>query len=146
MHHPVILVLLDGSPEAEQALPEAEAAARSFGHPLRLLGIVDPSPAAGAAAPALSLNFPVLQRRTELERYLHRLAWSLQQRGIMAEAIVLCEPPDAALPGAVAAPEVALTLIARSGADAEAQAAALERLLAAAAGEVRIVQPQLQPA
>src|SRR5579885_3507813 len=108
MHPPVVLVLLDGSPEAEHALPEAEAAARSLGHSLRLVGIVDPTPPEGTIAPARSLNFPLLHRCAEMEAYLHRLARSLQQRGIMAEALVLCEAPDTALPGAVAAPDVAL--------------------------------------
>jgi len=143
----VVLIPLDGSPEAEYALPQAEAAARSLGHSLRLIGIVDPTPPAGAVAPAASFNFPVLRRLAELETYLHRTARSLQLRGMMTEVLVLCEAPETALPAAVAAPEVVLTVLARPEAEGDAPASELERLVhEAAAGGVLVVGIQLQPA
>lgn len=145
MHPPVVLIVLDGSPEAEYALPQAEAAARAHGHSLRLLGIVDATPPAGTKAPPASFNFPLLQRRIALEDYLHRMARALQQRGTMAEVLVLCETLETALVTAVAAAEVVLTVIAQRPAMAGVPAADLERLLAGAAGgSVQIVQ--LQPA
>jgi nucleotide-binding universal stress UspA family protein len=146
MNPPVILIPLDGSPEAEYVLPQAEAAARSLGHSLRLLGIVDPAAAEGTVAPVLSLNFPVLQRREELEDYLHRMAHLLQQRGIMTEALVLCAAPAAALAAAVGAPEVVLTVMARPQVASAPSADAERVVLEAAAGAVLVVQPQLRPA
>lgn len=147
MNPPVVLIPLDGSREAEYALADAEAVARSRGLCLRLLGVVDPTPAAGAAAPAPSLNFAVLQRREELEAYLHHMARSLQQRGIMTEVVVLCDAPEPALRAAVGAPEVVLTVLAAPAAEGKAPTPDLEQLVRElAVGAVLVVQPQLQPA
>lgn len=147
MNPSVVLILLDGSPAAEYALPQAEAAARAQGHSLRLLGIVDPTPLAGTVAPPRALNFSALQRQAELEEYLHRTAQRLQLRGTMAEVLVLREAPVSALRTAIAAPEVVLTVMVRPEAAAGASAADLEQAaIEAAAGALLVVQPQLEPA
>jgi len=87
----------------------------------------------------------VLQRRVELEAYLHRLARLLQRRGVMTELLVLCEPAGRALTKAVGAPEVVLTVMARPE-ESGAAAVDMERIvLEAAAGAVLVVQPQMQP-
>jgi nucleotide-binding universal stress UspA family protein len=146
MRPPIVLIPLDGSPEAEYALPQAEAAARSLGHSLRLLGIVDPTPAAGTVAPSPSLDFLLLQRQVELEDYLHRMARALQQRGLMTEVLVLREAPAIALRTAVAAPEVVLTVMVRPQAEPQPSSPDLaQAAIEAAAGTVQVVQHQLQP-
>jgi nucleotide-binding universal stress UspA family protein len=113
MPPPVILIPLDGSQEAETVLPDAEATARAMGHNLRLLGIVNSVTAERAESTPPALDFPAMRRREELEDYLHGMARALQQRGTMAEVLVLCGEPQAALQDAVAAPEVLFTVMAR---------------------------------
>lgn len=116
MRPPVILLPLDGSPQAEAALPEAEATARATGHNLRLLGIVD-RPLAPVAidgrGTALALDVAALRQREELEDYLHGMARSLQQRGVMTEVLVVGGERRAALQAAIAAPEVRFAVLPR---------------------------------
>ncbi|HLZ68773.1 MAG TPA: universal stress protein [Dehalococcoidia bacterium] len=144
MRPPVVLIPLDGSAEAEAALPEAEAATRAMGRSLRLLGL---SAAAGPdeALPESPQQLRALERRERLEDYLHRTARALQQRGIMTEVLVAGGEPLAALREAVAAPEVVLTVMARPRDDDPRSLAPNEAervLIAAAAGAVLVIAPR----
>lgn len=80
-----ILVPLDGSERAEDALPHASAVARAFGARLVLLRVMDPGVDAGSVA-VDSLIWRLA--RAEASRYLNGLLRDLERRGHRAQAEV----------------------------------------------------------
>lgn len=80
-----ILVPLDGSPLAEQALAQAAAVARSFGAEVVLLRVQEPpSNAAGGRVDSVSWRLT----RAEIKAYLNRLAAGLGARDVRATTIL----------------------------------------------------------
>lgn len=100
-----VLVMLDGSPEAEAILPGAERMARTLGSDLHLFQAVTPGSDEG-------------DRRREAERYLSRLARQLGSRGIVCQVQVRTGPVQEAaldLLREQALDALAMTTRARSG-------------------------------
>jgi nucleotide-binding universal stress UspA family protein len=82
-----IVVPLDGSDLAEQAIVTAEGLARSLGSPLHLVRVVDYfsptfSHVYGGMAESEALAMQAEQERTVAGAYLEDVATSLQQRGL----------------------------------------------------------------
>ena len=102
-----ILVPLDGSPAAEQALPHAEAQARRFDASLVVLRAVSARAPLGAVTPgAAALVHPAgvmeasaaADEREEAARYLRNAAEALSGRGVAAvPEPELGDPADAIL-------------------------------------------------
>jgi nucleotide-binding universal stress UspA family protein len=81
----VILVPLDGSPLAEQALPHAVEIARAFGARLTLFSVVESYqlyPQPGVIGPVLSVQFNIDEETSKTSEYLRGLADKLRADGI----------------------------------------------------------------
>lgn len=72
-----ILVPVDGSPMAEQALGQAAAIARAFNAEIHLLRVQEPETGTGGISDSVSWRL----RRAEVEAYLARLAQRLRESG-----------------------------------------------------------------
>ncbi len=84
--HAPILVPLDGSPQAETALPLAKELAHVFGNRLLLLRAGDPpSLVGGMIADQLMLDQPLVWPLDEAESYLKRKALELASGGLAVE-------------------------------------------------------------
>jgi nucleotide-binding universal stress UspA family protein len=86
-----IVLTLDGSPVAEQALPYAEAMANLMGAPLHLVRVIDPmhpgSPLANMLAfDALALDLWLEGERDEAHEYIATLQGELQHRPLPVTA------------------------------------------------------------
>lgn len=83
-----ILLLLDGSPVAEQALPYAVAQAECFQAELILLRVLEALPR--HVSPPQSAVSEAKQRTTTLARdYLERVAAGVQERGIPVRVVTI---------------------------------------------------------
>ena len=88
-----ILVPLDGSPEAEGALPHAVALAARFGSSITLLQASD-VPSSCWPGPVDALRFAVLERERAAE-YLESVAQRWAARGFAARSLALTMGPPA---------------------------------------------------
>jgi nucleotide-binding universal stress UspA family protein len=87
-----IVVPLDGSPLAEQALPHAMAQAAQFGADLILLKVMAPLPEVVFSAPAAVLSAEKMSAQLARD-YLEEVAAGIREQGIAAEiATVEGEP------------------------------------------------------
>lgn len=98
-----LLVPLDGSANAEQALPHAEELAKAFGARLTLLRVGGGMAPEALGLPELSMAFATelqlhqAKVESDLLAYLERLATSLRERGID----VACEVRTGDAPSAI---------------------------------------------
>lgn len=105
-----IVVPLDGSPLAEQALPFAEALAELSGSPLLLLcASYVPS------LPGLDVADEQVKAVTDAEIYLHRAASRLKKRGIAVETCAPYGPPKKVIAREAAARKAWLIAMATHG-------------------------------
>jgi nucleotide-binding universal stress UspA family protein len=82
-----ILIPLDGSPLAEQALPHAMAQAERFGAEMILLKVLQPLP---ERAMPLSGRRQAEELSAQLAReYLERVAAGIRERGILAQVVTV---------------------------------------------------------
>ncbi len=92
-----VLIPLDGSELAEQALPHAIAQARCFQAELILLKVLEPFPHARGMSLG-DLERIRQQASTWAREYLERLATDVRQQGITAEAITIDGRPHVEIP------------------------------------------------
>ncbi|MFC2046201.1 universal stress protein [Chloroflexota bacterium] len=83
-----VLIPLDGSPLAEQALPHAIAQARHFQAELILLRVVEPFVHARGMSLA-DLERIRQQTRVWVDEYLERIAAGIQQQGVLVQKITI---------------------------------------------------------
>ena len=91
-----ILLPLDGSAMAEQALPHAKAQAQQFGAMLILLRVLEPFPhVRGMSAREIDL---IKMRTNEwAQEYLDRLVADIRENGISAHAVIVDGRPNATI-------------------------------------------------
>lgn len=83
-----IMVPLDGSIEAESALPLAQQLASTFGNPLVLIRVVDQQPFAPVGLTPAPIPVGVLERTNqEAQAYLERKRLELVQAGLRVETV-----------------------------------------------------------
>lgn len=113
----VILVPLDGSDRAEQALPYAVWLARTLNATVRLLYIAAPSDDEQADTLLPAAYAPALARtlRTSMGHYLDATAASLGAAGVPAQTALIVADPVRGLQAAAAAAEVRLVVLATHG-------------------------------
>ena len=92
-----VLIPLDGSALAEQALPHAIAQARHFQAELILLGVLEPFPHARGMS-LRDLERIKQQASTWAGEYLDRLATDVRQQGITAQAVTIDGRPHVEIP------------------------------------------------
>ena len=83
-----VLIPLDGSALAEQALPHAVAQARHFQAELILLKVVEPFPHARGMSLA-DLERIKQQTHTWAHEYLEHLAADIQEQGVLAQEVTI---------------------------------------------------------
>src|SRR5690349_22849246 len=85
-----ILVPLDGSPRAEQAIPVAARIARAFGGSVIVLSVVPPPVSSGKFSVSAVYPKAVLDEElAEATKYLHKIAQSDELGGITTEVQTL---------------------------------------------------------
>lgn len=88
-----IMVPLDGSVEAESALPFAQELAATFGNPLLLMRVVDQQPFALVGLTPAPIPVEVLERTSqEAQAYLERKRLELVRAGLQVEMISTLGP------------------------------------------------------
>jgi len=92
-----VLIPLDGSPLAEQALPHAIAQARYSQAELILLKVVEPFPHARGLSLG-DLKRIEQQASTWGHEYLERLAVDIRQQGIPIQAVIIGGRPHVEIP------------------------------------------------
>lgn len=88
-----ILLPLDGSAMAEQALPYAVAQAERFGAELILLRVLEPIAPTDAIAPKATMKQVEELTKTWALDYLERIAAGVQEQGISARGALLRDIP-----------------------------------------------------
>ncbi|MFN2242410.1 MAG: universal stress protein [Anaerolineae bacterium] len=83
-----IVVALDGSPLAEQALPHAVAHAERFGAELALLKVLEPLPEVTYSSPAAVRTAEEMSAQIARD-YLEGLAAGLNEQGIQVQVVTL---------------------------------------------------------
>jgi nucleotide-binding universal stress UspA family protein len=91
-----VLIPLDGSALAEQALPHAIAQATHFQAELILLKVVEPFPHARGMSLA-DLEQISQQSRIWADEYLERLATGIQQQGVSVQKVIIEGRPPAGI-------------------------------------------------
>jgi nucleotide-binding universal stress UspA family protein len=137
-----ILLPLDGSAMAEQALPHALAQAEHFGAELVLLRVLEPFPhARGISASDLT---SIRQQTDEWTReYLDRLAADLCDRGFAVETVIVEGSPSLVITQYAEANEVDLIVLCsrgRSGLSRWLMGSVADRVMRGAAGPVLLVK------
>jgi nucleotide-binding universal stress UspA family protein len=88
-----IIVTLDGSTLAEQALPHAEEFVKAFGSKLSIVSVVEPYvialPATPAPIPAYNIDTDLEALAEERQDYLDTIRDDMASRGIKAEIVML---------------------------------------------------------
>ena len=92
-----VLIPLDRSSLAEQALPHAIAQARHFQAELILLRVLEPFPQPTGLSPA-DLQEIEQQANTWAREYLERLAADIRQQGIPVQAVIIDGRPQVEIP------------------------------------------------
>ena len=92
-----VLIPLDGSASAEQALPHAIAQARHFQAELILLRVVEPFPHARGLSLG-DLRRIEQQASTWANEYLERFALDVRQQGIPVQAVIIGGRPHVEIP------------------------------------------------
>jgi nucleotide-binding universal stress UspA family protein len=83
-----IVIALDGSPLAEQALPHAVAQAQQFGAELILLKVLEPLPEVTYSSPAAIRTAEEMSAQLARD-YLEGLATGLRKQGIQVQVVTL---------------------------------------------------------
>jgi len=84
-----ILLPLDGSPLAEQALPHAIAQAECFGAQLVLLRVVEPILPTETVVPAEAIRRTEERAKALSQEYLERVAARVRERGIPVQTVTI---------------------------------------------------------
>jgi nucleotide-binding universal stress UspA family protein len=84
-----ILLPLDGSPLAEQALPHAIAQAERFGAQLVLLRVVEPMLPTETVIPREAIRRAEEKTRALTQEYLERMAARARERGIPVQTVTI---------------------------------------------------------
>ncbi|HWO94623.1 MAG TPA: universal stress protein [Dehalococcoidia bacterium] len=137
-----IVVPLDGSAEAEAALPVAEALARRPGAHVQLVHIVDPRVIAGLnLADTAALR---TEQVCQADDYLSRIGAQLRTKGVAADWDVRLGDPPRALLRAIRDVEADLVIVVRRGAGRsdEAGSVAMKLLRQAACPAIMVPAPQ----
>jgi nucleotide-binding universal stress UspA family protein len=88
-----VLIPLDGSELAEQALPHAIAQVERFSAELVLLQVVEPFPRAGVLWQA-DIDQAEKQAIRQARDYLEKTAATIQERGIQVKSVVMQGQPN----------------------------------------------------
>ena len=111
-----IMVPLDGSIEAESALPLAQQLASTFGNPLVLIRVVDQQPFAPVGLTPAPIPVEVLERTSqEAQEYLERKRLELVRVGLRVEMISTLGPTPHMLERYAREGKVGLVVIASHG-------------------------------
>lgn len=111
-----IMVPLDGSAEAESALPLAQQLASTFGNPLVLIRVVDQQPFAPVGLPPAPIPVGILERVSqEAQAYLERKRLELVQAGLRVETVHPLGPTPHILERYACEGKVGLVVIASHG-------------------------------
>ncbi len=92
-----VLIPLDRSSLAEQALPHAIAQARNFEAELILLRVLEPFPSVRGLSPK-DLEEIEQQANTWAREYLERLAADIREQGIPVQAVIIDGRPHVEIP------------------------------------------------
>ena len=109
-----VLIPLDGSELAEQALPHAIAQARHSGAELILLKVVEPFAHARGLS-AAHLDQIRQQTRIWADKYLGGIAADVEQQGIMVQAVTVDGRPHSGIAEYAEANEVDLIVMSTRG-------------------------------
>lgn len=111
-----IMVPLDGSVEAESALPLAQQIASTFGNPLVLIRVVEQQPFAPIGLTPASIPVGALERASEeAQEYLERKRLELIQAGLQVEIVNILGPAAHMLERYARERKVGLVVIASHG-------------------------------
>lgn len=139
-----ILVPLDGSPAAENAIPHAAAIASAFSAELELLGVIDE--AGGTfAGPVNSLDWQLSKLQTEV--YLSRTAATLSERGLSVTWELREGNPAQEILQAVRTSDVDILVSTRHGGGNAQQfrmGGTVQKVLSAAAVSVLLIDPAFE--
>jgi nucleotide-binding universal stress UspA family protein len=146
-----IVVPLDGSELAEQAVPLARELAETLGVPVLLARALDSERVLEAmhlgGSPAGMYIPSVESLRSAAEEYLERQAQELRNASIVVSTVVLDGPPAVELTGAVAPGDVlVMTSHGRGGIGRWLLGSVAEKLVRAAPAPVLLVRSAQQPA
>lgn len=109
-----VLIPLDGSPMAEQALPHAIAQAKHFQAELILLRVVEPFP--HARGMSLANHEQIRQQAiTWAGKYMERIAAGIQQKGLSVQAITIDGRPHTGIAQFAEANQVDLIVMSTRG-------------------------------
>lgn len=137
-----ILIPLDGSPLAEQALPHAIAHARCFRAELVLLKVQEPIPEVVGVSPGALRH--AKDRTRELARdYLDRLATPIRAQGVRVETVTVDGRPHVEIPRFAEVNQVDLIVLSargRSGLSRWLMGSVADRVVRGAAVPVMLVQ------
>ncbi|MCL4544756.1 MAG: universal stress protein [Chloroflexi bacterium] len=109
-----ILLPLDGSAVAEEAIPHARALASELGATMILLGVIDPGTAPASGNPESEVPF-LDELHQQTRAYLDRVVTNLAKDGIAAEIQVRVGVPDEAIAEVARVQNVELVVMATHG-------------------------------
>jgi nucleotide-binding universal stress UspA family protein len=112
--HKCVLLPLDGSVMAEQALPYAVAQAERFRSELVLLRAIGPS-LDGMALSPLELGWVPEQTGEWARDYLESIATQVRTRGVAVRVVIVWDPPHEAITQFAEANDVGLIVICSRG-------------------------------
>ena len=137
-----ILLPLDGSTMAEQALPHAITQAKQFGALLILLRVLEPLPHVGGMS-AADIDLIKQQTRERVQEYLDPLVTDIREKGISVQAFIVDGRPNTAILQFAEKNQVDLIVICsrgRSGLSRWLMGSVADRVVRGATGPVLLVR------